>query len=98
MEKVNQNTGTPTGQAADQRDLNRVTFDKPYDLAGEKRQSVTFREPLVEDMRSADAVGGSDLEKEIHMIGMLICVPADELNVLPVREYKKLQDKYASFF
>ena len=87
-----------TIQETGKTDPNRVVFTQPVTLNGETVNSIVMREPTVKDMRAVDKQGASDLEKEILMIGRLINVPGDELDALSVANYKRLQDRYASFF
>lgn len=87
-----------TIQETEKTDPNRVVFTQPVTLNGETVNSIVMREPTVKDMRAVDKQGASDLEKEILMIGRLINVPGDELDALSVANYKRLQDRYASFF
>lgn len=84
----------PVGQT----EKNRVVFTKPVTLNGETISSIVMREPTVADMRAVDKQGSTDLEREILMIGRLIGVPGEELDALSVSNYKRLQDRYASFF
>ncbi|MDO5674784.1 MAG: phage tail assembly protein [bacterium] len=81
-----------------QTEKNRVVFTNPVTLNGETVSSIVMREPTVADMRAVDKQGSTDLEREILMIGRLIGVPGEELDALSVSNYKRLQDKYASFF
>lgn len=76
----------------------KIKFDPPLKFTGGEIREVSMREPKVKDMKAIDAIDGGDLEKEITMISRLTGINIEDLDTLGIKNYKKLQDKYASFF
>ncbi len=77
----------------------KITFDPPVKVAnGEPISEIVMREPLVKDMRVADRMQGSDLDKEVAMIARLTGVNPDDLDGFSAANYRKLQGEYAAFF
>lgn len=75
-----------------------ISFDPPLAFNGETIAEVVMQEPKVKDMRHVDKLGGTDLEKEVVMIGRLTKINPEDLDSLSVNQYKQLQDNYAAFF
>lgn len=77
---------------------NEVVFDPPLKFQGRTIDKVVLRTPLVADMREADRRAESDLNKETIVISRISGINEVDLDTLTWPQYKKLQDKYASFF
>lgn len=77
---------------------NEVKFDSPLKFPGRTVDRVVMREPLVSDMREADRRSRSDLDKEAIVIAKISGINEEDLDTLSWPQYRKLQDKYASFF
>ena len=58
---------------------------------------VTMRLPLVKDARIAENSGGTQVEKELRMIGNLCELSPDDLDRMAMSDYTLLQKQYVDF-
>ena len=75
-----------------------VNLTKPIDINGAKVSSVTMREPTLSDHVVSSEVRGSDLTKEISLFSNLCTISPADLQLLPMRDYMRLQAAYAGNF
>lgn len=57
---------------------------------------VTMREPKVKDMRSVNGIS-DELEREIAMIVNLCEMSEEEIDALPTKDFKKLDEALQGF-
>jgi hypothetical protein len=58
---------------------------------------VAMRLPLVRDARIAENSGGTQVEKELRIIGNLCDLAPDDLDRLAMSDYALLQKQYVDF-
>ena len=75
-----------------------VPFDPPLKFPGQEVGKVVFREPTLADMRSANRRADTDLDREVVMISLITGLNEEDMDTMKAAQYRKLQDKYASFF
>ncbi len=74
-----------------------VTFGQPVTIGGKEYKEIEMREPTVQDMLDIEELSGSDLEKEIEMIGRLTGLCGEDLKPLGAGPYRSMQKVYVSF-
>lgn len=73
-----------------------VTLSRPAVVNGQKVDTVTMREPTVRDQRAAQAYD-NPVDVEIHAIANLCMMSPDDVEALPMRDFKRLQLAYMGF-
>lgn len=74
-----------------------IKLSKPLDIDGAKVGFLTMREPTVNDQLVADAMTGSQAEKELAMMANLCMVTPGDLKAMGLRDYKKVQAAFLGF-
>lgn len=74
-----------------------ITLAKPADVAGAKLSKLTMREPSVRDLEAAQSYTGSEAAKEVQLFANLLEIGVDDVRALKLRNYKRVQEAYASF-
>jgi hypothetical protein len=77
--------------------VTKITLTRPMSIAGAKVSVVTMREPLVRDQRAVGKSSGSDEEKELALMSNLCELTPDDIDSLPLRDYKRLQAALMDF-
>lgn len=75
----------------------QITLRKPINVMGAQVSVVEMREPTVADQLAADAMKGSDAEKEIAIIANLCDLAPGDIKLMTMRDYKSLQQAYVGF-
>lgn len=74
-----------------------ITLPRAATFAGVEQQTLRMREPTVEDQVVASEMKGSDATREISMFANLCEVSPEEIRVLPMRSFRRLQKAYGHF-
>lgn len=74
-----------------------VTLNSGVTIDGAKVKTITMREPQVRDNLAADAVKGSDAQKEIAMFANLCGLAPSDFDEMTSRDYTRLQRAYVNF-
>lgn len=69
-----------------------VKLVRGVDVDGNKRMSLTLREPAVSDMLAAEAGGKSAAVSEVTLIANLAEVPPETIQNAKMRDYSRLQE------
>jgi hypothetical protein len=75
-----------------------IQLSKTLKIDGIETSVLSMREPTVADQLAADKLAGTDAEKEVSMIAMLCMVKPQDLHAMKMKDYKKLQAAFLSFF
>lgn len=75
----------------------QVTLSKEYEIDGAKFNYLTMREPTVGDQLAMSEIEGSDVQREIFMLGNLCMISPDQIKALSLRDYKKVQAAFLAF-
>jgi len=71
-----------------------IELTREAEIGGVKVKQLRMREPSVEDQLVANAMKGSDLDKDIGYFANLCGVTPDDIKRLPLRSYKRVQDAF----
>lgn len=74
-----------------------VELDFPVQLADRLLDKVTLRRPTMKDLRTHPIKGQEDVAGEMRHFGALTGLKLDELDMLDIADYQKLQEAYISF-
>jgi hypothetical protein len=74
-----------------------ITLSKPLKIGGVDVPALRMREPTVNDQLIADAMTGTDADKELAMFGNLTSQAPDDIKRLTMRDYKRVQAAYGLF-
>lgn len=74
-----------------------ITLSRPLDVGGAKVSMVRMREPLVRDQSVMSKMDGDNSEKEITLFANLCGILPSDVELMPVRDYSRLQTAYLAF-
>lgn len=74
-----------------------IKLSRTYKLNGADADSITMREPTVNDQLTIAALKGADADKEIALFANLCGVSPADLKQLAIRDWSRLQKAYQSF-
>lgn len=75
----------------------QITFAGTPTLNGAPVASVTMREPTVRDQLAMEKASGVPAERELAMMASLLQVSPVDLQGLTLRNYRRIQDGFATF-
>lgn len=74
-----------------------IKLSRAYSINGAETDTLTMREPIVEDQLTIAALKVSDPDKELALFANLCgCSPSD-LRKLAIRDYGRVQKAYRDF-
>lgn len=76
----------------------QIVLKRPIAVAGAQTDTLSMREPIVEDMTVIELRGGSDAQKEKNLMSMLCGIEPTALEGMLLSDYRKLQATYNGFF
>ena len=74
-----------------------VQLTRPFELNGVKVSTLRMREPSLLDQKTAAAVRGDAIVQESSLFCNLLEMSSDDLNRLPMRDYRRLQKAFENF-
>jgi hypothetical protein len=74
-----------------------VTLVRGFDVAGAKVSSLKLREPSLDDQLTSQKIG-SNAEAEVALIANLAEVAPDDLRLLKMRDFVRLQAALSFFY
>lgn len=74
-----------------------IDLSSAITVSGAEIKVLRMREPTVADQLTADAMKGSDAEKEVAILANLCDVAPADIKTLKLRDYRKLQQAYLGF-
>lgn len=74
-----------------------ITLSRKLTIGGVERTSLTMREPTVRDEKIAQKAGKEDGEKEVVLIANLCDLLPIDIENLPSKDYRRLQEAYLGF-
>lgn len=74
-----------------------VEFEVGFKRGDGRVRSVAMREPTVADQIAAERAGKSPAEQEVALVGNLCELAPGEVQSLPLRDYRRLQEALLGF-
>lgn len=74
-----------------------VELDFPIQLADRLLDKISLRRPTMKDLRINPIKGQDDVAGEMRHFGALTGLKLEELDMLDIADYQKLQEAYISF-
>jgi len=74
-----------------------IQLSRPLNIGGAKLAALRMREPTVADQLVLDKMSGSDAEKEIALMSNLCEQAPQDFQVLPLRDYRRVQVAFKGF-
>lgn len=74
-----------------------IELTRPLEIAGVAVKAMRMREPTVKDQMVASEVKGGPAQQEVRLIANLCDVSPADIERLPLRDYKRLQDAFLGF-
>lgn len=72
-----------------------VKLSAPVTVAGKTIRELTFHEPTVDDMLTAEAVGGGDLRSSVALLASMAGVEMDVMKRLTRRDFQRISEVVA---
>ena len=72
-----------------------VRLKKPVTVEGKALRELTFREPMVDDMLTAEAVGGGDLRQTVAMLASMAGVEMAVLKQVTRSDFQRIMEAVA---
>jgi len=74
-----------------------ITLSRKLMIGGVERTTLTMREPTVRDEKLAQKTGKEDGEKEVILMANLCGLLPVDIENLPSKDYRRLQEAYLGF-
>lgn len=74
-----------------------IELSRPLKIAGANVTHMQMREPTVRDQLTFEKMKGSEAEREMTLLGNLCEFSPEQLQELPVRDYRRLAAAYQGF-
>lgn len=74
-----------------------VALSRPIDIDGVAVAAVRMREPTIDDQLAVNEMKVSEPRKEIALIANLCSLSPADVQRLPLRDYKRLQEAFMGF-
>ncbi|RQQ37058.1 phage tail assembly protein [Burkholderia stagnalis] len=74
-----------------------ITLSRPLTVGDAKVSVVRMREPEVRDNLAYEKAKGGDAEKEVTVFGNLLELSPEQINRMPLRDYRRLSAAYTGF-
>lgn len=75
-----------------------ITLSRPLDISGSKVKVLRMREPTVNDQLVMEESQKSDAMKELTLMANLCDMSPDDIRLLTLRDYKRVQVGLQTFF
>lgn len=74
-----------------------IELSRALEIDGAKVNALRMREPTVEDQLAAEAIQGTDSQREIQTFANLCSIAPADIRRLPLRDYKRVQKAFLNF-